>query len=123
MSDEQAHGELVTSSAESVDVDDLAQQLVASAVERQVALTGEGGLLTTLTRRVLQAALKAEMSAHLGYDKHAVNGRDGGNSRNGSSPKTVRTEIGDADPGSAGSGRHVRTADRAQAPAPPGRVR
>lgn len=95
MSDEQAHGELVTSSAESVDVDDLAQQLVASAVERQVALTGEGGLLTTLTRQVLQAALKAEMSAHLGYDKHAVNGRDGGNSRNGSSPKTVRTEIGD----------------------------
>ncbi|PWJ22826.1 transposase-like protein [Branchiibius hedensis] len=96
MSDEQAHGELVArSSAESVDVDDLAQQLVASAVERQVALTGEGGLLTTLTRRVLQAALEAEMSAHLGYDKHAVNGRDGGNSRNGSSPKTVRTEIGD----------------------------
>ncbi|PWJ26551.1 transposase-like protein [Branchiibius hedensis] len=96
MSDEQAHGELVArSSAESVDVDDLAQQLVASAVERQVALTGEGGLLTTLTRRVLQAALEAEMSAHLGYDKHAVAGRDGGNSRNGSSPKTVRTEIGD----------------------------
>lgn len=36
------------------------------------------------------------MSAHLGYDEHAVAGRNGGNSRNGSTPKMVMTEIGKA---------------------------
>ena len=34
------------------------------------------------------------MTAHLGYDKHEVAGRDGGNSRNGSSKKTVTSEVG-----------------------------
>lgn len=95
MSDEQARELVRVPAAGAVDIDGLAERLVSSAVERQVSLTGEDGLLTVLTRRVLQAALEAEMSAHLGYDKHEPAGRDGGNSRNGSSPKTVRTEIGD----------------------------
>ena len=37
------------------------------------------------------------MTEHLGYDKHAVEGRDGGNSRNGTRTKTVLTDIGPVD--------------------------
>lgn len=72
----------------------LAEELVASATDRGIALTGEGGLLTELTRKVLQSALEAEMSHHLGYDRHDPVGRGSGNSRNGSTPKTVTTEVG-----------------------------
>jgi putative transposase len=38
---------------------------------------------------VLETALEAEMSEHLGYDRHDPVGRDGGNSRNGTRMKTV----------------------------------
>ena len=77
-----------------VDINGLAEALVASAAERGVELTGSNGLLTALTRQVLQTALEVEMSQHLGYDKHDPVGRNLGNSRNGSTPKTVTTEIG-----------------------------
>nr|WP_226931576.1 MULTISPECIES: IS256 family transposase [Parafrankia] len=74
------------------------QQLAAELVERArtegVDLVGPGGLLTGLTKTVLEAALEAEMSAHLGYDKRDPAGRDNGNSRNGIRTKTVLTEIG-----------------------------
>jgi putative transposase len=50
--------------------------------------------LTGLTKTVLETALEAELSEHLGYDKHDAEGRDGGNSRNGTRAKTVLTEIG-----------------------------
>jgi putative transposase len=59
-----------------------------------VQLIGEGGLLTGLTKSVLECAVEEEMSAHLGYDKHDPAGRNGGNSRNGHREKTVLTEIG-----------------------------
>jgi len=45
---------------------------------------------------VLETALEAEMTEHLGYDKHDPTGRTGGNSRNGTRSKTVLTEIGAA---------------------------
>ncbi len=73
----------------------LAEQLVDAARTDGVALTGPGGLLTGLVQRVLQASLETELSDHLGYERHAVEGRRSGNSRNGHFPKTVRTEIGD----------------------------
>ena len=60
-------------------------------------MTGEGGLLRDLVRQVLQGALGVEMAEHLGYERHAVEGRGSGNSRNGYYPKTVRTEIGDVE--------------------------
>jgi transposase-like protein len=50
-----------------------------------------------MTRLVLQAGLEAEMSSHLGYDKHAAEGRNGANSRNGTRTKTVLTEVGPVD--------------------------
>ena len=53
-----------------------------------------GRVLTGLTKTVLETALEAEISEHLGYDKHDPMGRNGGNSRNGTRSKTVLTEIG-----------------------------
>lgn len=72
----------------------VAEQLVAAARERGVALTGPGGLLTGLTKRVLETALEEEMTEHLGHESGGVPGA-GGNMRNGHSQKTVRTEVGD----------------------------
>src|SRR3954452_6365900 len=71
----------------------LAEQLLAAAKEQGVALTGPGGLLTGLTRQVLQTALEAELTEHLGHDRGDTPGPSG-NVRNGHSAKTVRTEIG-----------------------------
>jgi transposase-like protein len=51
--------------------------------------------LTGLTTTVLETALEAEMDEHLGYRPYAVEGRNSGNSRNGSRSKTVLTEVGD----------------------------
>lgn len=85
-------GELVEAE---VDLSALADQLVAQAQSQGIELTGPDGLLTGLTRQVLQSALEAELADHLGYDRYAPAGRGSGNSRNGSSPKTVRTEIGE----------------------------
>ena len=77
-----------------IDQQQLAQQLVESARADGVELVGPGGLLSGLTKAVLETALEAEMSEHLGYDRHDPAGRDSGNSRNGTRTKTVLTEIG-----------------------------
>jgi putative transposase len=61
---------------------------------RNIELVGPGGLLGQLTKSVLETALDAEMSEHLGYDKYDPAGRNSGNSRNGTRAKTVLTEIG-----------------------------
>ncbi len=71
-----------------------AQQLVDRSRTEGVDLIGPGGLLTGLTKTVLETALEEEISEHLGYDKHEVAGRNGDNSRNGTRSKTVLTEIG-----------------------------
>jgi transposase-like protein len=77
-----------------LDEQTVAEQLVAQARAKGVELVGPDGLLTGITKRVLEAALEAEMADHLGYDKHDPVGRNRGNSRNGVRPKTVLTEIG-----------------------------
>ena len=48
-----------------------------------------------LTRRLVERALEGEMTAHLGYKKHAQEARDGGNSRNGKTGKRVKTDSGE----------------------------
>ena len=68
--------------------------LVARARTEGVELTGDGGLLTGLVRQVLQTGLEVEMAEHLGYERHDPSGRGTPNSRNGSSPKRVKTEVG-----------------------------
>ena len=74
-----------------------AELLVARARTEGVELTGEGGLLTGLVRQVLQTGPEAGMADHLGYERHAVEGRGSGNSRNATSPKTVTTGVGRVD--------------------------
>ena len=75
----------------------VAQELVERARSEGVELVGPGGLLTGLTKTVLETALEVEMEDHLGYAKHAPEGRDRGNSRNGSRTKTVLTEVGEVE--------------------------
>ena len=72
----------------------LLDRLVGRARDGGLALTGEGGLLAQLTKRLVESALEGELSDHLGYGKHDPAGRDGGNSRNGHRCKTVLTEVG-----------------------------
>ncbi|GAA4479697.1 IS256 family transposase [Rhodococcus olei] len=77
-----------------IDHQELARQLLAQAKAEGIELVGPNGLLNQLTANVLETALEAEMDEHLGYEKHQVDGRGSGNSRNGRRTKTVLTEIG-----------------------------
>jgi hypothetical protein len=66
-----------------------------------------------LTKSVLESALEAETSEHLGYEQYDAAGQDGANSRNGTRSKTAFTEIGAVEDRDApGHGRHVRAGDR-----------
>jgi putative transposase len=76
---------------------DWAEALVERARAEGVQLTGQDGLLTGLVRQVLQTGLEVEMAEHLGYEPFEPAGRGSGNSRNGSYPKTVATEIGEVE--------------------------
>lgn len=86
--------ETLDSMATDVDQRQLAEQLLAQAKEQGIELVGPNGLLNELTKNVLETALDAEMTEHLGYDKHDPAGHGSGNSRNGTRAKTVLTEIG-----------------------------
>jgi len=55
-------------------------------------ILGAHGLLKQLTKRVIERALEAELTTHLGYAPHARNGNGAANSRNGKGKKTVQTE-------------------------------
>jgi transposase-like protein len=77
-----------------IDQRELAQQLVESARSEGVELVGPDGMLTGLTKTVLETALEAELTEHLGYEAHDPAGHHSGNSRNGTRTKTVQTEIG-----------------------------
>ncbi|MDQ0784662.1 hypothetical protein QFZ64_000159 [Streptomyces sp. B3I8] len=58
------------------------EQLVAMWVDRArndgLQLTGEGGLLQQLTKRVLESALEGEITDHVGYEKHDPAGKNNG---------------------------------------------
>ena len=58
-------------------------------------ITGPGGLITQLAGRVVEAALGAELSGHLGYPPGQAPPGGAGNVRNGSTPKTLKTELGE----------------------------
>jgi len=58
-------------------------------------IIGENGLLKQLTKAVLERALQAELTQHLGYEKHDPAGHQSGNSRNGSSKKTLKGDFGE----------------------------
>ena len=56
---------------------------------------GKDGAFAKLFAKTMQEMVKAELTDHLGYEKHAVAGRGSGNSRNGSYQRQVRTSTGD----------------------------
>src|SRR5215216_6659395 len=72
-------------------------QVMSSVDEGGVQLTGEGGFLPELVKRVLEAGLQTELTDHLGYEKHDRAGHGSGNSRNGTMAKRLGTEVGDID--------------------------
>lgn len=81
-------------------VDRLAGLLPAEELERALEglepdeITGPGGLVTQLAGRVIETALGAELTGHLGYPPGEAPPGGGGNHRNGSTEKTLRTELG-----------------------------
>ncbi|MDQ1717168.1 MAG: putative transposase [Pseudonocardiales bacterium] len=77
---------------EIIDEKKLAQQLLEQSREQGVALIGTGGLLSGLTKTVLETVLEAEMTEHLGHEHGET--PLGSNMRNGLRTKTVLTEIG-----------------------------
>jgi putative transposase len=73
---------------------EVARHLMDRARAEGVSLVGPGGLLSGLTKTVLETALEAEMTDHVGYEPHDRAGHHSGNSRNGTRAKTVVTDIG-----------------------------
>ncbi|MEO6390408.1 MAG: IS256 family transposase [Pyrinomonadaceae bacterium] len=62
--------------------------------EKPEDLLGENGLLKELTKRLLERVMGAELTHHVGYEKHDPAGHNSGNSRNGSSAKTLKGSFG-----------------------------
>ena len=58
-------------------------------------IIGKNGLLKQLTKALLERAMQAEMTDHLGYEKHDPAGNNSGNSRNGTSQKTLKGDFGE----------------------------
>ena len=75
----------------------LIDQLLAEHGRRPQDIAGENGLLKQLTKALLERALQAEMTDHLGYEKHDPAGHHSGNSRNGKSRKKLRGDFGELD--------------------------
>jgi putative transposase len=72
----------------------LLDRVMRGAEAGELALTGEGGFLPEMVKAVLERGLAAELTGHLGYEKGDPAGRGSANSRNGSTPKTLSTEVG-----------------------------
>ncbi|GAA1747678.1 IS256 family transposase [Luedemannella helvata] len=89
-----AEREKVSDTVRSLLDDQLLDQLVARMRSEGTRLTGPGGFLTEMLKAVLERGLAAELTDHLGYDKHDPAGNGSGNSRNGSTSKTLLTEVG-----------------------------
>lgn len=58
---------------------------------------GENGLVKQFVKALSERVLQAELITHLGYEKHDIKGNNSGNSRNGSSAKTIKGEFGQAE--------------------------
>jgi putative transposase len=75
-------------------IEEMAVALMERAREQGVALVGPGGLLQGLAKTVIESALEAELTEHVGYRPYDPAGYNSGNSRNGTRSKTVITDIG-----------------------------
>lgn len=77
---------------------DVPEELLASLLanyKKPEDLIGENGLLKQLTKLLVEKALDAEMTEHLGHGKHEPVATPGGNTRNGRSRKTLKGEFGE----------------------------
>jgi putative transposase len=73
--------------------DEMIDQLLAGArTEEEIA--GPGGVLAQLTKRLIERALEVELTEHVGYEPHMEPPGGAGNTRNGTTPKTLITEQG-----------------------------
>ena len=75
----------------------LKEQLAKEVAKDCKSVEDVHNLLKDLFKGTLQEILEAEMSEHLGYDKHSVSGNNTGNSRNGYSSKTLKTSMGETE--------------------------
>ncbi|MHA6632158.1 IS256 family transposase [Pseudonocardia sichuanensis] len=73
----------------------LLDDVMQRADSGELALTGAGGFLPEMIKAVLERGLQTELTGHLGYEKGDPAGRGSPNSRNGATPKTLATEVGD----------------------------
>ena len=101
---------------------ELLDQLLAN-YEKPEDLTGADGLFKQLKKALIERALGAELSDHLGYEKGDPAGRGSGNSRNGASAKTILTEDGERHSCATRPGRQLRAAIDRQGPDPFRRLR
>ena len=89
----------------------------------QVSMTGADGLLPALVKEALERGLAAELTEHLGYDKGEPTSQARGNARNGTTSKTVDSEVGPFETcGAPGPGRDLHPASGAQGSASSGRA-
>ena len=72
----------------------LIDQLLAD-YKKPEDIIGENGLLKQLTKALLERALNAELTEHVGYEKHDPAGNNSGNSRNGTSRKSLKGDFGE----------------------------
>lgn len=73
--------------------DGVVDELLAGA-HGEEEIVGPGGLLSQLTKRLVERAMEVELTDHLGYEPHLEPPGATGNARNGSTPKTLMTEHG-----------------------------
>ena len=73
---------------------DLVDQLLKD-YKKPEDILGENGILKQFTKALLERAMQVEMAQHLGYEKHDSAGDNSGNSRNGSSEKTMKGDFGE----------------------------
>jgi putative transposase len=73
--------------------DEVIDELLAGA-RTEEEIVGPGGLLAELTRRLVERAMEAELTEHLGYEPHCEPPGGAGNTRNGGTPKTLVTDHG-----------------------------
>ena len=73
---------------------DILDELIGNA-KSQDDLFGKDGVIKNLSKQLMERMLQGELTHHLGYEKHAIEGRNTGNSRNGKVKKTVKTGNGE----------------------------
>ena len=76
---------------------DVVDRLMAQVRTGDLELLGDGGVIAELAKKLLERALDEELTDHIGYQRGDPAGRGSGNSRNGTTPKRVLTDLGAVD--------------------------